>query len=80
MTKSEFTTVVLKPEEDKYLTQAEDVDIRQRIIATTIALGKNDKPENWIEIDADKADEYRKLQQEAFEIDAKKAFEKASVK
>lgn len=81
MKTTEFTTTILKPDEGKYLTQkAADVEIKDRIIATTIALGKNDSIDNYIEIDAETAEEYKRLQREAYEIDAKIAFEKSSVK
>lgn len=64
MITEEFKTIILKADEGKYLTQATDVDIKERIIATTIALGKFDKPENYKEISAEEAEEYKKLQEE----------------
>lgn len=70
-----FTTTILKPEEGHFLTQKEELDIRQRVIASTVALGRYDAPENWIEIDADKAQEYREEQQKAFEEDRLKSSE-----
>ena len=79
MTTSNFTTIILKPEDGKFITQAdENIDIRQRIVATTVALGKNDKEENWVEIDAETAENYRNLQKQAYEEDAKKREEEAN--
>lgn len=80
MKSTEFTTTILKPDEGYFLTQVEDVDIRNRVIATTVALGKNDSADNWKEINSEIAEEYRKLQKEAFEEDAKKARENSSIK
>ena len=66
MKQSSFTTIVLKTEnEDGYLTNANDVLIENRVLARMIALGKNDSVENYIEISADQAEEYKKAQEEA---------------
>lgn len=71
MTATNFTTVILKPDTDMYLTQKEDVDILERVIATTVALGKNDSPDNWVEISKEKADTYKKEQEDAREEKAR---------
>lgn len=72
MQTTSFTTIVLKPESGNYLTQAADVAIQDRAIATTVALGKNDTQENWKEITAEEAEELKRLQQEYFEQQKKK--------
>ena len=64
MVSEEFKTIILKADEGKYLTNANDVDIKERLIATMIALGKYDKPENYKEISAEEAEEYKRLQEE----------------
>ena len=64
MQTEEFKTIILKADEGKYLTNANDVDIKTRIVATIIALGKYDKPDNYIEISAEKAEEYKRLQEQ----------------
>lgn len=46
----EFNTTVITADEGKYLTQSFDLDIENRVIATTVALGKNDSVDNWKEI------------------------------
>lgn len=46
----DFNTTVITAEEGKYLTQSFDLDIENRVIATTVALGKNDSVDNWKEI------------------------------
>lgn len=55
----EFKTIIIKASDGKYLTNAKDVDINERIIATTIALGKFDNPDNYIEISAEEAEKYK---------------------
>lgn len=65
MVQEEFKTIIIKADNGKYLTNANNVDIKERIIATTIALGKYDKAENYIEIDAETADQYKKELEEA---------------
>lgn len=46
----DFNTTVITADEGKYLTQNIELDINNRVIATTIALGKNDSVDNWKEI------------------------------
>lgn len=64
MVSEEFKTIILKADENKFLTNAKNVDIKERIIATIIALGKNDNADNYIEISAEQAEEYKRLQEE----------------
>lgn len=70
------TPIVVVPDEGKFLTQAADVEILDRIIATTIVLGKNDTRSNWIEIDQAQADEYMALKEKEIE-ERRKAEEEA---
>lgn len=65
MVQNEFKTTVITAEEGKYLTQSFEVDIENRVVASTIALGKNDTVENWKEITKEEADTIRKQQAEA---------------
>lgn len=65
MTQNEFKTTLIAAEEGKYLTQSFEVDIENRVVASTIALGKNDTVENWKEITKEEADTIRKQQAEA---------------
>lgn len=67
-----FTTTVLTAGEGKSLTQSGEIDIMQRIIASRVALGRNDSPENWTEISQEQADEYRRQQDAAREEDRKR--------
>lgn len=65
MKQEQFTTTILRAEKGKYLTQVADVNIRERVIGETIALGKNDEPANWREITATEKARYERLQDEA---------------
>lgn len=56
---------VLTADEGKFLTQVAEVAIDRRIIATKVALGRNDSAANWREITADEADTLRQLQLDA---------------
>ena len=58
MQQTEFKTIVISADEGHFLTQVGDVPISERLIATTIAIGRNDSAENYIEIDKQTADEY----------------------
>ena len=76
MASNNNTPIVIVPDEGKFLTQAADVEILDRIIASTIVLGKNDTRSNWIEIDQAQADEYRALKEKEIE-ERRKAEEEA---
>lgn len=65
MVQNEFKTTVIATEEGKYLTQSFEVDLLNRVVASAIALGKNDTVENWKEITKEEADTIRKQQAEA---------------
>lgn len=68
MKTSNFTTVILKADANCFLTNADpETDILDRIVADTIAIGKYDSAENYIEIDAETAEQYRKEIAEAYE-------------
>jgi hypothetical protein len=59
---------VLQPEEGKYLTQANDVDIMERIITSDkIYLAANANVSDWIEIDFAKAENYNIMKRSAEE-------------
>lgn len=47
-----FTVQVLEPSEGFVLTQAEDVDLMNRVFSKKVYLGVNDSVDNWKEITA----------------------------
>lgn len=57
MIQTTYTTRVLVPEEGHYITQAEDVEIKDRVFSNKVFLAYNDSPSNWKEITADEATE-----------------------
>lgn len=65
MIQSTFTTRVLAPEEGHLLTQAGNVDIKDRVFSDKLFLGCNDSPENWKEITIEEADQLKAEQEEA---------------
>ena len=66
MVQESFTTIILTPSEGFFLTQIdENIDINERIVASQVALGRYDKPENWKEISSEEAEEIKNLQEEA---------------
>ena len=62
MTQESFKTTVLRPSPGHYLTQAADVDINDRMIASVVALGANDSADNYTEIDEATAEQIRQDQ------------------
>lgn len=52
----DFNTTVITADEGKCLTQNFELDINNRVIATTIALGKYDSVDNWKEITKEEGD------------------------
>lgn len=64
MQTNEFKTIIIKADNNKYLTQSDNkIILKDRIVCRQVALGKNDKVENWTEITEEEGDEI-KLQQE----------------
>ncbi len=55
MKQQEYITRVITPEEGHFLTQAEDIDIMQRVFSKEIFLAVTDSPANWKEITEDEA-------------------------
>lgn len=67
MKQESYTTTVLRAEEGHVLTEAVDVDITARTLATAISLGRGDSPDNYREITAAEADALRAEQIAAFD-------------
>lgn len=66
MKQESYTTILLKADENKFITQADqDIDIKDRVIGTVVALGANDSPDNWKEIDAGEKDVLCDLMEDA---------------
>jgi len=66
MVTNEFKTTIITAKEGYYITNvSDDIDIKDRLIATSIALGKFDSVDNYKEITKAEADELKKQQEEA---------------
>lgn len=65
MKTNEYKTTIITAADGKYITNADDIDIKDRLIATSIALGKFDSVDNYKEITKAEADELKKQQEEA---------------
>lgn len=50
MKQSNYTVQIIEPNEGYTLTQAEDMEAKDRILSKKIYLAVNDKPSNWKEI------------------------------
>ena len=66
MTQTDYTTVVLAPDQGHYLTQAADVPLAQRVVTDQpLYLASTDSPANWREITAQEAQAYLAARREA---------------
>lgn len=65
MKTNEYKTTIITAADGKYITNADDIDIKDRLIATSIALGKFDDAANYKEITKEEADELKKQQEVA---------------
>lgn len=61
-----FTTTIIKATEGFILTNASgDIDIKDRLFASELALGANDSEDNYIEMPIEKARSLMEAQEEA---------------
>lgn len=66
MKQQEYITRVLIPEQGYYLTQADEVDIMQRVFSKELYLAVTDSPANWKEITEDEANVIINYQKEHY--------------
>lgn len=66
MKQSNFNVITLEASKDKYLTQVEDVNIKDRIVASIVVIGRNDSPENYKEITKEEGNKYVEEQKTYF--------------
>lgn len=57
MTTENFTSIVLTADAGYYLTQTADVELRDRIVASKIALSRHSMVDDWKEITKEEADQ-----------------------
>lgn len=71
MKSNTFTTIIITPENGYYLTQNNEVELKDRIVCSQVALGSNDSADNWKEITIEEGEEI-KAQQEALRAEENK--------
>lgn len=65
-----MNTTVIEAGEGKFLTQvSKSINIRARVVAKRIAIGKNDSPDNWHEISEEEAMEFERQLNQAIQDD-----------
>lgn len=72
MKQSTYTVQIIEPTSGHVLTQASDIDLKDRIFSEKIFLGINDKIENWKEIKIEEADDLKLKQRDLIEKELKK--------
>lgn len=60
---------MLTADEGHFLTEREDVPILKRTVASVVAVGRNDSPEEWVEISAEEAEEWKRKYNEARKLE-----------
>lgn len=72
MKQSNYTVQIIEPSEGFTLTQAGELEAKDRILSKKIYLAVNDSPSNWTEITDKEADEIRAEQERLAEEERKK--------
>lgn len=64
MRQTEYRTIRLEADEGMMLTQANEVDPMERVVATEVYIGAGDSPDNWVEIPARQGELIKQAQME----------------
>jgi hypothetical protein len=72
MIQEEIKVRVLIPSKGYMLTQAQDVEIQNRVISDKVFLAVTDEPSNWKEITIEEADAIKAEQERLAEEESKK--------
>lgn len=72
MKQSTYTVQIIEPTDGHILTQASDIDLKDRIFSEKIFLGINDKIENWKEIKIEESEKLKAQQRDLIEKELKK--------
>lgn len=72
MKQSTYTVQIIEPTEGHILTQASDIDLKDRIFSEKVFLGINDKIENWKEITIEESEKLKAQQRDLIEKELKK--------
>lgn len=72
MKQSTYTVQIIEPTSGHVLTQASDIDLKDRIFSEKIFLGVNDKIDNWKEIKIEESEKLKTQQRDLIEKELKK--------
>ncbi len=72
MKQTAYTVQIIEPTDGHILTQASDIDLKDRIFSEKIFLGVNDKIENWKEITIEESEKLKTQQRDLIEKELKK--------
>lgn len=71
MISNTFTTIIIEADPGNYLTQAdENIELKDRTVATKIALGKFDSADNYKEITKEEADAIKAEQEKLMNVES----------
>ncbi len=74
-----YTTIILTAEEGHYLTQSFEVDLRDRIISTKVALGITSTKDDWKEISIQEGNQIIEDQKKLMEEERKRVIEENNI-
>lgn len=74
-----YTTIILTAEEGHYLTQSFEVDLRDRIISTKVALGITSTQDDWKEISVQEGNQIIEDQKKLMEEERKRVIEENNI-
>lgn len=72
MKQSTYTVQIIEPTSGHVLTQASDIDLKDRIFSEKIFLGVNDSIDNWKEIKIEESEKLKAQQRDLIEKELKK--------
>lgn len=72
MKQSTYTVQVIQPTDGHVLTQASDIDLKDRIFSEKVFLGVNDSIDNWKEIKIEESEKLKTQQRDIIEKELKK--------
>ena len=72
MKQTAYTVQIIEPTDGHILTQASDIDLKDRIFSEKIFLGVNDSIDNWKEIKIEESEKLKTKQRDLIEKELKK--------
>lgn len=72
MKQSTYTVQIIEPTSGHVLTQASDIDLKDRIFSEKVFLGVNDSIDNWKEITIEESENLKTQQRDLIEKELNK--------